>query len=256
MNIYATLIRDSLPACAYTLYQIVYKLSSLDDHLIIVENDSQDGLTREFLEDFCYSHHPKYDVLNNIHLVSENLGWKRYGSVIDLKRATNMAIARNKYLNWVRESSLNPEKLIVFDADMQVLPKENFSKMFEGDEAAVTSNGLYWAKSHRQNPVYYDAWAYLPLNSDKIDVFFNDQGVQTHTPPPPFPEPNRVKVRSAFGGLSVYDWKQVKNCNYKPFSFGRSPCALCEHGGFSEEIRKNGGSIVIEPSYKPFVNII
>lgn len=228
------------------------------DILYIVENDSTDH-TKKFLYDFA-NHH------RGVALASSDECVPSFPSVVNLERTTNLAVFRNKYLHYAKTMHRDNgfQYMIVFDSDMHDLPVENFETMFT-EHAAVTSNGLCTNRYYDENKqirtrsVYYDAWAYQALEDDTIHVGSDPTESYTvyYNAQPKFPERNDLlEVRSGFGGLAVYKIDDIKDCQYHPYEFGGKKAALCEHGGFNQDIRAAGGKVFINTNYQPIVQAV
>ena len=59
-----------------------------------------------------------------------------------------------------------------------------------------------------------------------------------------------IRVRSAFGGVAIYDTKYLSNATYKGET--ESGDAVCEHVSFNFGIEAAGGEIYINPDFINF----
>lgn len=242
MKVFCTLARDSMPRIAQNMYRVMKELMEPEDALIVVENDSRD-FTRQFLEDF--NHLYPIDILNGPRFLP------KFRSVVSLKRAKQMALLRNLYLDRVQNFYIDATHMVVFDSDLALIPRENFQQMIT-NEAVVSSNGLHVSRFRSQDgqiherKIYYDSWAYEHLTDDTRYV------TETHyEAQPAFPEQqDLLEVRSGFGGLAVYLVDdRLRESKYRPYRDGE----LCEHAGLHEQLREKGGKVWIQTNYQPIV---
>lgn len=170
-------------------------------------------------------------------------------------KTERIAAARNHALEKIRNSNFNFDYLVVADLD-----EINLGLTFD----SVMSNWEFrnWAGMFANQPEgYYDIYAlkheiwntrdyisdydelikyfnhnialYLSMNSKRIKI--------------PISNPI-IPVLSAFGGIAIYDYQFVNSeTSYRGLDENNNP--ICEHLSFNENIRKNGGSLFINPKF-------
>lgn len=171
-------------------------------------------------------------------------------------RTENMAAARNKYLEYLRENSRFKSFEYVVIADFNnlnnKLSRQAVETCFKRDDwDVVTAN---------QNGRYYDIWALRhPLWSPN-DCWEQHSFYRRYTK---FPElaitytfrsrmikiPRKsdwIEVDSAFGGLAIYK-SDLFNSNAKYVGVTKDNKRICEHVPFHETLKNEGARIVINP---------
>ena len=246
MNVFATITKNSIKKFPRVLYEDIFPKMSPSDLLIVVENNSTDG-TKQFLRD--------QHELGNLHLVEDDLdNPPSFPPVAIKERADFLADRRQKTIQWVLDSKLEPEYFIMFDSDMDSIPVQGWESMFT-DHAAVASNGLDIWSTDSQNvqACQYDTWSRLLLDDDK--VYYGRDLI------PPEPASDLKEVRSAFGGVSICRWEFVKDAQYHWTPAPNSTddkrykdSGLCEHSGLFADIRKLGGKVFLNTEYYPIRN--
>ena len=71
-------------------------------------------------------------------------------------------------------------------------------------------------------------WAPIPIDHDLVEMF------------------------SAFGGITIYQTKYLKDCNYDGYDINSNATnyEVCEHVIFNFCVTKNGGRIFINPRFQ------
>ena len=237
----------------------IERLSDLfaDAAFVFVENDSKDQ-TRRVLEEWGK---PKA----NFNLVRMD----------DLQfcaqRTVRLAIARNMYLEMIRNSRLREfDYLFVMDLDNvneRELSVDSIAKALDFLESQPAHAGVF----ANQSGAYFDMWAlrhptlcpkdpweevldYAMTHSCSDDEAFERTfrqrvfSLAAESPP--------VEVASAFGGIGIYKlgyalgsryagW-EIKRVENPPEQF-RIPMQICEHVHFNKGIAAQGGRLFILP---------
>ena len=188
--------------------------------VFVFENDSIDR-TKILLDKY---HKSGY----NISFKSETIGTKKLGDK-SLERRKNMAYARNQYLNYAKTIKDKIHIIIVLDLDLFGFSYTGIlhSLSHNKKNSIYASNGLIYQDNQR---LMYDVWAYRDLNNNEGDnlLLFN-RGEDL------------VKVKSAFGGLSIYPSSILDN-NIEYTSND------CDHVTLNNQLTKLGYSIFLNPS--------
>jgi FkbM family methyltransferase len=209
---------------------------------IIVENDSTDS-TKSILKSWTEGRRARLIEMDGLAERVPNI-------------TERLAVARNRYLQEIRESSLKDfDYLVMLDMDYpnsQMISMQGFSKaigMLENDEgiAGVFAN---------QVPLYYDVWAlrhetlspddcWTRVESDKA-LLGHDEAVRKHVYARQIfihPEGDPIEVDSAFGGLAIYRMSDALNGTYAGLS--QDGVEICEHVDFNLGIRRTGKRLYI-----------
>lgn len=193
--------------------------------VFLYENDSKDN-SKNILEKFSKDNY-------NVVFKSENLKTTRLADT-SLERRTNMANARNTYLEYSkRYFKSNPvDILIVLDLDL--LGGFSYTGLlnslyFWNNISSFGSNSIYYQNQER---LYYDTWAYLDSfqrsESDKnLMIFHRGEYVK--------------KVISCFGGMMLYPGNILDNdINYTNED--------CDHVTLNKQLINLGYNIWLNPS--------
>ena len=204
-------------------------------NVILYENDSNDR-TLDILKN--------WEKLNkNIKVISEKN--------VPGNRTNRLSRGRNILLNEAKK--IRPDYLVIVDMDTVIhgLTEENFISSFKyKDWVFMGAN---------QNSTYYDLWAlrtyddWMPFdcwdcvhkkNSPGFNYCVGNRYKKINK------NKNLIKVKSAFGGLGIYDMKFIlnnaNNCVYYGGELNKSE--VCEHVSFNECLLKNGGKLFINPN--------
>jgi hypothetical protein len=171
-------------------------------------------------------------------------------------RLQRLAYCRNKYLEWLRESSIDVDFVLVIDLDR--LNRKLIWKSIE----SVLSSGIPWDVAFaNQTKLYYDLFAlrhstWNHQNPFKYKTFLLGLGYSE------FESGRRaisqrmlkidrrkspIKVVSAFGGAAIYR----RNClNSGSYHFlDQNLEETCEHVPLHEELCRQGKNLYIFPSF-------
>lgn len=194
-------------------------------HTFLFENDSQDS-TKNILD--------KYSKQNyNSVFSSEKLNTKRLSDT-SLERRTNMAYARNKYLEYAKKKikSNRIDKIIILDLDL--LGGWSYTGLlnslsYKDNTSCFGSNSIYYREKER---LYYDTWAYLDHNkqseTDKnLLMFHRGQSL--------------VPVTSCFGGMMIYPSSILEN----DIQYTNEHC---DHVTLNKQLTQLGYNIFLNPS--------
>ncbi len=202
-------------------------------NVIIFENDSTDN-TLNILKD--------WETKKIIKLITEK-------NVPGL-RTERLAYARN--ILYKESMKYNFDLLIVLDLDVIIkdLNKEALLSCFniKEDWAMLGGNqtNIYydlWALRTYDEWMPFDCWECVKIHKKSFEYCVKSRFKQIKQDSEP------IKVKSCFGGISIYKRKYLDNCSYGTGLQGPegNKYEICEHVAFNECIIKNGGSIFINP---------
>jgi hypothetical protein len=248
--------------CAGPLPNVLRNIERLSDlfedaAFVIIENDSKDQ-TKPILEEWGRSK-------TNFKLVCMD----------DLQfcslRTVRLAIARNMYLETIRNSGLGEfDYLFVMDMDNvneRELSAESVVKSVEFLESLPSHAGVF----ANQSGAYFDMWAlrhsalcpkdvweevleYSLTHSCSDDEAFDKTFKRRIFSLPAESQP--VEVSSAFGGIGIYKLSYALGSRYaghetklieSPPDRFSIPMQICEHVPFNEGIARQGGKLFILP---------
>ncbi|HKT53647.1 MAG TPA: hypothetical protein VJP88_04305, partial [Caulobacteraceae bacterium] len=211
--------------------------------IVIFENDSEDDTAERLLR--YAAGRPNVSVMSHPGLASTVKS-----------RTKRLAIARNAYLDFIRESEFRGyDHLVVLDFDevnagSADLGGFHAARRWLDDHPEL--NGLF----ANSQPIYYDLWAlrhaawsagdcwsYVRESGGGPDAYA--QFVYSRMVPIP-PQTPPIKVGSAFGGLGLYRMDRALQGVYADRS--TDSAGQCEHVQFHAEIiEKAGGEFAIFP---------
>jgi len=173
-----------------------------------------------------------------------------------INRTSNMASARNAYLDYLREGSRLSGYQYIVVADFNNLNNKL-------DKRAVDScwgNSAWDVVTANQSGRYYDIWAlrhplwspndcwealafyrkYLKFPEQALTYSLRARSIR-------IPKNSEwIEVDSAFGGLAIYKSELIDStANYKGMTLEGK--AICEHVSFNNEIRESGARIYVNP---------
>ena len=218
----------------------VYKTCSFfnEHRILILENDSTDG-TSERLSELV-------DGNDKVKLINPVLEDKKYyrsegDEATSFDRVAKMATIRNLYLDEIQNYE-NIDYVIIADLDIEGgWSYEGLLSSFGYDGwSAMTSNGIKLRNELNKGFLFFDTWTFRELGVDKFEGYLKYDSLQFQKGEEP------VEVNSNFGGFGIYRYKDILNCEYRPFSQTEDVC--CEHVSLHEQMRYNGGKIFINPS--------
>lgn len=240
----AALARD----CNQALIKNIPKIETLRSefkysHIIVIENDSKDG-TKETLKKWRNSS-------KDIELISNDFGTitiptEIKGRIIpgtSIHRISKMTNYRNMYLEYARSVDYTIDYLIVIDIDIEDFSVKGIIESINNapqDWGALFANG--YKTFYGYFKYYYDAYAYLPLNSKNFNLTIKKLYHNNRTINNLLKKNNYIKCYSAFGGLGIYKWDIIKNNKYSMKENDDSIYfeAVCEHMPFNKKIIDSG----------------
>lgn len=239
--VFCALARELGPVLTRTIGRIERTASAfLDYRVIVVENDSRD-LTRPRLRQWAYAN-PR------VHLITMNLGSRRFGPTRERERTELLTHCREKYHAYVREHYGYADYVIVLDTDLNAgWCHAGLETSFAHSEwGAIASNGLVFVPvryegrvlAHRQ--VHYDSWAFRLRSHPEA---MKNRPINALNMAP---GPHLVPVLSAFGGLAVYTMAAFLSSRY----YGDD----CEHVPFHAGMRMMGHAVFLNPNQLVFYN--
>lgn len=235
------LARDLGPSIYRSIATVETIGSLFNDHYIyIFENDSIDE-TKEILQNWQLTN-------NKIKVENTNMNTIRWGQERSLinghlrcptQRMKDMALYRNKCLNFVRESFSDYQYVMVIDLDYDGWSYDGIiNTIGHNDWDVIGSNSI---KYETNRIVYYDAWAYREIGQTypHDDGYVNGKHFQRGDP--------LIKLDSVFGGMAIYKMQAFLNGVYGYVNRNNEP--ECEHVVFHNTMRANGSNkIYLNPS--------
>jgi len=214
-----------------------------DYRIYFVENDSTDS-TRQMLLRWA-AVDPKFAVLGcGVNAEYCNMNTLATGKEHSSYRLTKMARLRNIYIDWLGVCNYTPDILIVIDPDIKGKlfmdgVFESVAYVNEGNYGnsveAVTANGF-----KRQTGLYYDVLAHCEIDETphRNGLEYDANGLFDRVYR--MNDPLR-RIRSGFGGISVYNYHAVVNKGARYFSaknlLGENDdTSICEHYFFNEPL--------------------
>lgn len=206
------------------------KLSTLGNmfgsyEVFIYENDSTDSTIQKLVE---YSANLSIPLT----LQSEKLRVEPHEQDKSLYRRQRMAYARNKYLDYIKHKIA--DYVIVVDLDIKFgFSYQGIAHSFSCPIDVVGSNGIIYQKTEdgKKYRLFYDTWAYRETSAE----IGNEGNLLVFNRGEPL-----VSLQSCFGGLAIYDRKWLDNVEYMDYD--------CDHVTLHDQIRGNGGKVVLNPS--------
>ena len=197
------------------------------------------------------------EVLDKLSKTRKNFSFLHLETSSSLSRTSNMAMARNAYLSYLRDgSNLSKYKYIVI-ADFNNLNNKLNSDSIEScwtfdswDVVTANQSGRYydiWALRH---PIWSpnDCWEavafyrkYLKFPELALGYVVRARSIRIPR------ESEWIEVESAFGGLAIY---KSEILNSDAIYDGRSSDGkeICEHVPFHNRLRLNGARIYVNPA--------
>ena len=196
-------------------------------------------------------------VLNELSRTQKNFSFVHLETSPSLSRTSNMAIARNAYLSYLREGSILSKYKYVVIADFNSLNnklnRDSINSSWTVDSwDVVTANqsGRYydiWALRH---PIWSpnDCWEavsfyrkYFKFPELALGYVLRARSIRIPR------ESEWIEVESAFGGLAIY---RSEILNSDAIYDGRSSDGkdICEHVPFHNRLRLNGARIYVNPA--------
>ncbi len=244
----AALARD----CDRNLPKIIKLIDELRSNfvwseVVVIENDSKDN-TKCILLDWEKRN-------NGIKIISQdfdvltipeqsNDGIK---PLVSFHRIDKMTIYRNMYINYIKGIEVDIDNVIVIDVDIESFSIEGVLKSIikcEGKVGAIFANGVSVRKIFNiiYSKIFYDVFAVYEYPMKENFSFTQLSLMETfESIMAKLKRSKNIRVISAFGGLSVYNYKSIANIEYKVVvNHKNEKEAICEHIPFNTEIIKLG----------------
>lgn len=209
-----------------------------DYRILIVENDSRDN-TRDLLLEWSRVN-PKVIILGcginakecQLNL-SETKSWDA-----SKKRISKMIFLRNIYIDYIKNYLKDFDYVIVCDIDLVGSVyidgiMNSFGKLQKNkDIDVICANGV---RKYFRNFIYYDCYAHV-LEGEKYHN--NNKNVHSlkvlrNTLSNEY-NPNMIKVKSCFGGFTIYNINSIINSKY---SSDLDDALECEHTGLHSNMK-------------------
>ena len=205
-----------------------------ESSLLVYENDSQDDTAAEYL---------RHAQDEQVTVLTQKLGARKFGSVDSQERTTQLAAFRNACRDAILDKHGHAfDVAIVFDSDLHAYPVMGLANTFAhwGKFDVMTSNGLSFRRQGGWRLVQYDAYAWREGVWDKPpNRSVNHRVFRIGDP--------LLPLLSAFGGLAVY--------TSPAFRAGRYCGGECEHVRFHLSLRTFGfDRLFLNPSMTVFEN--
>lgn len=215
--------------------------------IIVVENDSRDK-TRAILNSWADSS-SSLNIIDGKVPAVESFTDTPANPYYSFKRVSRLAALRNQYLDFLKAQATPPDFVLVMDFDVDRISLEgvldSFSRTTDWDVATAYGYSLSPTLQER----YHDTYALVPLgeeNTPQLEACL--KAIQQNWRQDKASR-ELVEVYSAFGGLTIYKYKQINSLNYAVCPNGDEQVeARCEHFSIANELQKNGYQrIVINP---------
>jgi len=196
-------------------------------------------------------------VLDELSKTQTNFSFLHLETSPSLSRTSNMAMARNAYLSYLREGSILSKYKYVVIADFNKLNnklnRDSINSCWTVDSwDVVTAN---------QSGRYYDIWAlrhpiWSPNDCWEAVAFYRKYfkfpelalGYVLRARSIRIPRGSEwIEVESAFGGLAIYR-SEILNSNAIYEGICTDGKVICEHVPFHNRLRLNGARIYINPA--------
>jgi hypothetical protein len=224
--------------------------------VIVIENDSKDQ-TKRILFDWERQ-------ASNVTVISENYNVKTMPDKTDKRsfpgasryRIEKMCMYRNKYMQFLQESGYEYDYLIVMDIDIEDFDEESIIAAISNapfDWGGIFANGRYYFNLLNKCffTKYYDIYAFLP-KTDEWGHSYNDLTYKEIVLNTDILSNKKLKhheyyeCRSAFGGIGIYKYQNVKDQKYRVYKNNRSKVfdVVCEHIYFNIHCLKYGKNYI------------
>ncbi len=245
------LTRESSHTINIDLKKIMKAFGSFEkQHLYIIESDSSDKTVEE---------------LEKITSQNDNVGFRSYGQLA-LKipnKIERLCFLRNELLNYMRQ--ISPTEYVVFvDLDNinnkinkkgvdSCFQKNNWSGCFPNQKVGYYDifalRADNWNTEDCFAEIYRDninSFSYIHEDYE-IDYLFDKHVLKKMRKIKKDSE--WIKVNSAFGGVGIYKFQEIKN-NFYDLTPSKSDYEYeCEHVNFNKRIIDNGGNLFINPKF-------
>jgi len=238
--VFAGCARNCGPVLRANLWRIEQMGAAFADWAaVIVENDSTDG-TKECLDEWAMM---PGGLRTIVHL--DNGRPRLHG--FEPERMQAMAEYRNAYLHVIRDQHPRADYVVVLDLDIWggyggLLA--GISELANNPAAAgMASVSLFQARVQGGDLhwLHYDQFAFRWFDwSRRLDSWFPAWLPPVGAPP--------LRVKSAFGGMAVYEASRLLACEYTAVD------GDCEHVGLHRQMEDRGGRVYLNPSQRVIVS--
>ncbi|WP_026706972.1 hypothetical protein [Flavobacterium frigidarium] len=250
----AALARD----CDKNLHTITKLIDELRSHflwsqVVVIENDSKDN-TKYILNEWEGKN-------KGIKIISQDFGSLTIPKqsdndlipLVSFHRIDKMTMYRNMYLKHIEGIEVDIDNVIIIDADIESFSIEGVLSSItkcEGKVGAIFGYGVSVRKAFNiiYSKIFYDVFAVYeyPMKDNfsytQLSLMKTFESIMSK-----LKKNKNVSVISAFGGVSVYNYKAIYNLKYKVVANCiNEKEAICEHIPFNTEIIKLG--------YKNFIS--
>ncbi|MDI6046659.1 hypothetical protein [Flavobacterium yafengii] len=244
----AALARD----CDRSLPKIIKLINELRSNfvwseVVVIENDSKDD-TKCILLDWEKRN-------DGIKIISQDYGVLTIPKqsndgikpLVSFYRIDKMTMYRNMYIKYIKGIEHEIDNVIVIDVDIESFSVEGVLKSItkcEGKVGAIFANGISVRKAFDivYSKIFYDVFAVYeyPMKENfsftQLSLMETFESIMNK-----LKRSKNIRVISAFGGLSVYNYKAIANLEYKVvLNHKNEKEAICEHIPFNTEIIKSG----------------
>lgn len=215
--------------------------------IVIVENDSKDN-TKDLL--FNWSKNSR-----GVHIISHDYNTLTIPPVsaanpypgTSLERISKMASYRNIYVDWLENSSVKYDLVIVIDVDVRDF---NENLILESIDSAPKGWGGIFANGFTDTRVfgkpiytmYHDMYAFAERIPHQKPFFtYKELFKAKKDMNSKLAENEYLPVISAFGGIGIYQYDAIKGLKYETTENGDPYLeAVCEHVSFNSNVVKRG----------------
>lgn len=234
---------ESLSANLDSILDICCRFSESDSCQIwVAENDSDDG-TRELLK----SYNDDYDEINLVLLDDVHECFP--------ERVSRLAYLRETLFTRVKEAAADPGNRSTTQLYIPIDLDSNIAESIDPEQFMSECRRIAKGRANAifpiSNPYYYDTFAlradgwvendpfaeidkkrnvYGTLLSKIIFIYSKQKSAEQ------LKSEGRIPVRSAFGGVGIYDFAEIVENSYTVEDEGGFPSGTCEHVSFNESI--------------------
>jgi len=203
--------------------------------IFIVENDSIDN-TKNILSEYSIRYK------NQFSYISDNDGFKKYGTVKDIERTIGLAKYRNKYIEHIKVHKDQYDYIMVVDWDFLDFNNiglfNTFGWISQTNISAMCGISLKYQNvlsANHKNYWNYDCWAYRGNwwqdKQKEIDDCNSMLWFGFWIPPIGSPP---LKINSGFGGMCIYQTDHMIQSRYDGYDCEH----VCFHKNLSETVPK------------------
>jgi len=214
-------------------------ISDINFDFYFYENDSKDN-TKNILENWLSDKEGE--------LLSENLNFPKYGSVVNIQRLVLLSYYRNKLLSLIQKT--NSDFTLMIDTDVS-FNKNDFMELLNNLQsikncvmtvANMRQFQIPDLMSNETSDAFYDVFA-LRDSYNNNGLYFTNCPLILNEDRKKWHKEEPIRIMSGFSGFSLIKTNVLKNCKW-------STTQHSEHINFCLDVNRHG-DIYIVPKSKP-----